>query len=70
VGNTAIFPQIQIPVEGLGWQVVLTDPLEEQFVGRHSLTTADDLAVALRGEDIDAEREIGSAAGRVPCRRP
>src|SRR6185436_6884409 len=55
----AVAPQIQVPLERFLRQVVLLDALQQQVEIGEPFAAADDLAVPLRREDVDAEREIG-----------
>ena len=70
VGDAAVFAQVEVPLEGVEWEVVVFDALLEEVVAVDALAAADDFAVALGGEDVDAEGLGGVDAGRAACRRP
>ncbi len=55
----AIAAQVEVPLEGLGRQLVLLDPSQEQIVVRDALAAADDLAVALRRQHVHAQGDVG-----------
>jgi hypothetical protein len=55
VGDAAVFAQVEIPLEGVEWEAVFFDAGFEEVVGVNALGAADDFAVALGGEDVDAE---------------
>src|SRR6185503_12164594 len=54
----AVAAQIEIPLEGLLRQVVFLDPLQQQIEIRQTLAAADDFAVSLGREHVDAERQV------------
>src|SRR5947207_2847036 len=56
VRDAAEFSKIDVPVESLAGEVVLFQPLEQQIQIMDALASADDLAVALGRDEIDAER--------------
>src|SRR6185437_3357472 len=45
VRNRSVAPQIEIPLEGVDWQIVLLDALFQKLVGGDALRSADDFAV-------------------------
>src|ERR1700734_1218086 len=55
VGDAAVFAQVEVPLEGVEREVVLFDAGFEEVVAVDALGAADDFAVALGGEDVDAE---------------
>jgi len=55
VGDGAVAAEVEVPLEGGEGEVVIGDALGEEVVGVDALGAADDLAVALGGEDVDAE---------------
>ena len=57
-GTRAISAQVEIPLEGFHRQLVLLDAALQQLVARHALRAADDFAVALGRQHVDAEREV------------
>ena len=63
VGDGAVAAQVEVPLEGVEGQVVFEDAGAEEVVAVDALRAADDLAVALGREDIDAEGLGG--VGRV-----
>src|ERR1700719_3254983 len=56
--HAAVFPQIEIPLERLFRQSVLTNALEKHLVGCHALRAANDFAITFRREDVHAQREL------------
>ena len=58
-GTDAEAAQIEIPLERFRRQVVLLDALHQQVVVVEALAAADDLAVALGRQHVDAQRAIG-----------
>src|SRR6185295_7097917 len=54
----AVLADVEIPLEGLHRQVVLADAREQQVVVVDPLTAADDLAVTLGSDQIEAEHEV------------
>ena len=63
VRHGAVAAQVEVPVEGFLGQLVLLDALEQQVVVGHALAAADDLAVALGGEDVDADSATSGRSG-------
>jgi hypothetical protein len=55
VGDAAVLAQVEVPLEGGEWEVVVFDALLEEVVAVDALGAADDLAVAFGGENVDAE---------------
>src|SRR5262249_57474121 len=55
VGNAAVPPQIEIPLECFFRQTVLMNALEQQVVRRHALRAADDLAVTFAPYPADPQ---------------
>ena len=55
VGDAAVAAQVEVPLEGGEREVVLFDAGLEEVVAVDALRAADDFAVALGGEDVDAE---------------
>ena len=53
VRHAAVPPQIEIPLEGLLWQLLRRDPFEQRVVVVDPLSTSDNLTVAFRGEHVD-----------------
>jgi hypothetical protein len=56
VRNRAVLAQIQIPLKRLDRKVVLLDSLKKEIVIMNPLAAPDDLAIALRRQDIHAQR--------------
>ena len=56
----AVAAQVEVPLERLLRQLVLLDALQQQVEVVHALAAADDLAVALGRQHVDAQRELGS----------
>src|ERR1700733_13382657 len=54
VGDAAVFAEVEIPLEGFKWEVVVFDALLEEVVAVYALAAAYDFAVALGGEDVYA----------------
>ena len=54
VGDAAVFAEVEVPLEGVEREVVLDDAGFEEVVAVDALAAADDFAVALGGEDVDA----------------
>ena len=61
--------QVEVPLERLLRQAVLLDPLQQQVVVGDALAAADDLAVALRREHVDAERDLRTLRIRLHVER-
>ena len=59
VGDAAVAAQVEVPLEGFLGEVVLFDAGVEQLIAGDALRAADDFAVALGGEHIDAEGIAG-----------
>src|SRR4029078_1250445 len=57
VRDGAVAAQVEIPLEGFVRRVVLLDALQEQIEVGQTLAAADNLAVTLRREHVDAERD-------------
>ena len=55
VRHAAVLAQIQVPLEGVFRQFVLVDALQQFGVVAHALRSADDFAVALRGQHVHAQ---------------
>ena len=55
MGDAAVFAEVEVPLEGVEGQAVFFDAGFEEVVGVDALGAADDFAVALGGEDVDAE---------------
>src|SRR5262245_31096642 len=55
VRHAAVAAHVEIPLEGFHGKLVLPDALQEEIVVVDALAAADDLAVALGGEDVDAQ---------------
>ena len=70
VGDGAVAAEVEVPLEGVERQVVFFDAALQQVVAVDALAAADDLAVALRREDVDAEGLGWIERGQVACRRP
>ena len=51
-------PQVEVPLECFLRQLVLANPFEQQCVVVQTLSAADDLPVALRGEHVDRQRQL------------
>ena len=62
VGDGAVAAQVEVPLEGGEREVVFEDAGAEEVVAVDALRAADDLAVALGGEDVDAEG-LGGVGG-------
>src|ERR1700722_8114885 len=60
VGDASVLAQIEIPLEGFFGKIVLVDALDQEFVGRHALRSADNFSVAFRSKDVDAKSEFGT----------
>ncbi len=60
VGDGAVAAQVEVPLEGVEGKLVLLDAALEEVVAGDALGAADDFAVALGGEDVDAEGLGGS----------
>ena len=60
VGNAAVPPQVEIPIERLSGQLVRRDALEQRVVVIKPLSPSDDLTVAFRSKHIDRQRKIRS----------
>src|SRR5512146_1720094 len=43
--HPAVLPQVEIPFEGLFWQVVFMNSFEQGIVAAHTLRAANDLAI-------------------------
>ena len=67
VGDGAVAAEVEVPLEGFEGEVVVEDALAEEVVGVDALGAADDFAVALGGEDVDAEgfRGVGGVGLHV-----
>ncbi len=61
-GDAAVFAQVEVPLEGVEREVVLDDAGFEEVVAVDALAAADDFAVALGGQDVDAEG-LGGVGG-------
>jgi hypothetical protein len=59
VRDAAVAAQVQVPLECLLGEVMLLDAGVEQFITRNALRAADDFAVTLGGQHVDAESEPG-----------
>ena len=57
--HAAVLAQIEVPLEGVQRELVLFDLCLQRRVIVLALATSHDLPVALRGEDVDAERDLG-----------
>src|SRR5690606_1476941 len=57
VGDAAPAAQVEVPLEGLARQVVGLEALQQGVEVALALAAADDLAVALGGQDVHAEGE-------------
>ena len=65
VRHRAVLAQIDVPVESFLGQIMLFDPLQQQFRIVDALPTADDLSVALRRQHVDSQhhlRPLGSGS--------
>ena len=62
--------QIEIPLERLHRETVFLDALHEQIVVVETLAAADDLAVALGGEDVDTRARDRAGPGPASCKTP
>jgi hypothetical protein len=60
VGHGAVLADVEVPLERLQRETVLLDPPQQQVVIVDPLAAADDLAVALRRDHVDAEGPIRS----------
>src|SRR5260370_577735 len=58
VRNAAVFAQIQIPLERVFRQAVFANALQQMIVVTDALRAADDLAIPLRGQHVNAQRQI------------
>src|SRR5947208_79023 len=58
VRHRAVLADVEIPAERLQWQTLLLDPAEEKIVIVDALAAADDLAVSLGRQDIDAQGAV------------
>ncbi len=59
VRHAAVAAQVEIPLEGFLGQIVFAQPLDQQVVARNALAAADDFAVALRRQHVEAQRQLG-----------
>ncbi len=59
MGHAAVLPQVEIPAVALRVQVVVADGLQELVVVILALGPSDDLAVALRCEEVGAFDVVG-----------
>src|SRR5882762_3056158 len=59
VRHRAVPSNVEIPAERLEGESVLLDPPEQEVVVVDALAAADDLAVPLGGQDVDAQRPVG-----------
>ena len=55
VGDAAVLAEVEVPLEGGQREIVFFEAAPEQVVAVDALGAADDLAVALGGEHVDAE---------------
>src|SRR5260370_1513199 len=58
VRHAAIAAQVQIPLEGLLGQLLLSQSLDQKIVTRDTLSAADDFAVTLRSQHVKSKRQI------------
>src|ERR1700690_4470266 len=56
--NAAVPPQVEIPLELLLGQVVFADARENAFVARFALAAADDFAVTVRCNHVEAQSKL------------
>src|SRR5947208_5937056 len=63
--NATVAPQVEIPLESLFGQFVLLEALEEQVVIVDALAAADDFAIALGGNHVKGESELGALGVRL-----
>src|SRR5690606_1501411 len=63
VRHAAVAPQVGVPAEGLLRQVLLRDPRPQRLEVVLALGAADDLAVTLARDHVDAERQ--ALVGRI-----
>src|SRR5687768_6272155 len=60
VRNGAVAAEVEVPFERLAGQIVGGELFLHIFERRGTLAAADDLAVAFRGEQVDAEGAFGT----------
>jgi hypothetical protein len=58
VGDAAVFSQVNVPFIRLARKIVLFEPLLEEGEIVNALSSADNLAVTFRGQNIHAERQV------------
>ena len=68
-GTRAVAAQVEVPLERLLRQLVLLDALQQQVEVVQALAAADDLAVALGRQHVDAQRAIGLVRIRLHVER-
>ena len=51
----SVFAEVEVPLEGVEGQAVLLDSRLKQVLVGYALGATDDFAIALGGEDVDAE---------------
>src|SRR5271170_3785987 len=55
--------QIDVPVESLAWKLMFVQALQQQIQVVDALAAADDFAVSLGGDEIDAQGEFRPVRG-------